>query len=109
MNNLKPRYTILFFTGLLIVIITVIISERKKISNRNSKAEYASGIITELGKRGKGEEYVAFKFSVNQIEYYGTVNILFCHQCENNCCSIGNKVKVKYEKGNPSNNYLVHE
>ena len=104
---MRRRYNILIWIIVGCIAIGVIISERRKVSNRNQNANYTVGVITNKGKRAKGEKYVAYKFIVDNIEYYGTVNIRYCNECKEDCCQIGAKVKVRYEKSNPSNNYLM--
>lgn len=103
------RTNILIWLIVACLAIGVIISEKIKVSNRIQEPNYTTGVITNKGKRAKGEKYVAYRFVVNSVEYYGTVNIRYCNKCKgDDCCEIGAKVKVRYEKSNPANNDLIN-
>ena len=91
-----------------VAFIILAINGREKLFNRRHNSIVTEGKITEKGDRAKTDSYVAYTFSVDGKQYYGSVPIQFCNECKENCCQIGAKVKVRYEKGNPENNDLIH-
>lgn len=105
MNN-KPKKA--FFILLAIAFIIFIFFERARLHNRETNYSVVEGKITEIGHRAKTDNYVAYTFSVNNIQYFGSVPVKFCNGCNDRCCDIGHKVKVRFEKGNPNNNDLIH-
>jgi hypothetical protein len=104
----RNRATIVIWVIAAIALLTALVLDAKKKSRRIKQAEVTTGVITEKGKRAKGERYVAYTFSVEGKLFYGDVSIQFCKECEKSCCDIGAHVKVRYEKGNPDNNDLIH-
>ena len=104
----KNKAIIIIWSLILIALVTAYFLNRISANERAANAVIVQGIITNKGKRAKGEEYVAYKFQVNGKEYFGTVSIVFCNDCKNNCCEIGAPVKVRYKKKDPTNNDLIH-
>ena len=104
----KRRFFI-FQIIFLIVIIIVIIAERIKIYNRNHYFDYAYGEVTETGHTARVNNYVAYKFQVGGVTYYGSDDIRYCKKCQFECCKPGTKVKIKYYIKKPLNNELVEE
>lgn len=98
----------LFFIFLAILFLAFIFYARKRLFNRERNSVIAEGTITEKGHRAKTDNYLAYTFIVGDKEYFGSVPIKFCSECEKACCAIGAKVKVRYEKTNPNNNDLIH-
>ena len=97
-----------FFILLAVVFIAFAIHGRRQVYKREHNSLIATGTITEKGHRAKTNYYVAYSFVVNGVEYFGSVPIRYCHECDKACCQIGAKVKVRFEKSNPDNNDLVH-
>ena len=102
------RLKVIIYVYVTIAFVVLIIYERNKLYNRKNNSDITEGILIEKGHSGKTYNYIKYKFYAQGIEYWGSVSIKFCNECKDNCCEIGTKVKVRYEKGNPENNDLVH-
>lgn len=103
-KDLKKRVWALVLIGIGILAFYGINKRKELIAN----AQLTEGIIIEKGKRAKGQAYVAYRFFVDNNEYRNSVSIEFCNECEKKCCEIGAKVKVRYQKDNPTNSDLIH-
>lgn len=73
------------------------------------KANYTYGVIHEEYQGARGHYYIKYFFVINEIQYKGSMPRSFCNGCDTSCCKIGDTVIVRYEKGNPKNNDLVHK
>ncbi|HTL09890.1 MAG TPA: hypothetical protein VL307_16565 [Chitinophagaceae bacterium] len=103
-NKLKK----IFFISFAFLFLAFIFYARKRLFDRENNSVIAEGTIIEKGHRAKTDSYVAYTFIVDGKKYIGSVPIQFCKVCEKECCAIGAKVKVRYEKTNPNNNDLIH-
>lgn len=108
LRNTIKRVKILIWIMVTIGFISLLIFSRSEVSRRKNNPVITEGIITEKGHRAKTNNYVAYSFYVGKIKYIGSVPVQFCKGCKDNCCEIGAIVKVRYEKGNPENNDLIH-
>lgn len=90
-----------------VAILIVTIYVRLRVSSRKKNAEFAIGEVLGIREGAKGSLYVFYRFVVEGTEYNGRVNTSFCEKCNNQCCIKGSKVRVRYDKKDPSNNDLI--
>ena len=96
--------------GILLIIISVAVLAyvliRKERLSKNPL--YTKGVVIGFKEEARGSIYLHYSFISNQKFYEGSVTTKFCDECNRTCCNPGDTVIVKYEKGNPKNNSLVH-
>lgn len=92
----------------LLVIGTFIYSQFRQQDYMREHPAYTTGTVTKKYEAARGEQYVAYTFTVDTTTFMGRMPIKFCLECHDSCCIIGGTVKVRYAQGNPSNNELVH-
>jgi hypothetical protein len=105
---MNKKFVLLIWIFIAIIVLSLFIYDRDRRGQRINKSEFVRGIITGKSKVAKGEKYVDYQFEVGGEIYSGSVSVKFCNECNNECCSIGSIVTVRYERANPSNNDLVH-
>ena len=103
-KNLKILIWLIFAS----IVILVILFKSEEKSQRVNHPAYTIGTITGKSEGSKGEQYVDYTYTVNNVSYKGNVSISFCLECKDHCCKSGQKVKVRYAQGNPSNSDLIH-
>lgn len=52
---------------------------------------------------------INYTFTVDNVKYHRFSTTLYCTDCGNSCCVVGDTVIVKYQKGNSKNSALVYK
>ena len=78
-------------------------------SKRSHKSTYTYGRIIGIKQGVRGNVNLYYSFHVDSKSYEGFVTTTFCSECNYECCNPNDTVIVRYERGNPTNNDLVHQ
>jgi len=109
MSEVKSnRLNIYAWVFVVLILVIIVLFQVEKKNYRITHPLFTTGVVTGKSSVAKGDQYLDYSYSVNNISYKGSVPIKFCLECSDSCCTIGAKVKVRYAKGDPSNSDLIH-
>jgi hypothetical protein len=94
---------------MIVLIIGVVIYVILRKNGINNKGVYTTGVITGISSEVRGNIHLNYMFAVGKVKYHRFSTTLYCTDCGNSCCVVGDTVIVKYQKDNPKNSALVYK